>query len=324
MSAVWLKELFPDDNMAFYKDSIGGLYKGYAVSVRKTLNSAVLKICGDTSDIPEKEFEEWLNNQENNFGKMQKKEKSSSYILIEIKDSLTKGQFMDNVRGLTEELRKFMEKYKAKPCCESCGENKDIKFYYAGMNPCLYCSECGKLKQQEMEEMREEKKKERSRIPLGILGAFIGSLPGAALWAGIIVYGLYNGLAGTAAVVIVAGAVLGYRLLGKKLGMAAFITASIVSAFAMFLANHLIFTWLIYTSYAYAFQQTYFMLLKTVISWVNLNDFFDSVIPGVSSYWFSLIVGTVLGLLTMLLCFIIYRISFKNKYGYKMISGGKK
>lgn len=323
MSAIWLKGLFPDENMVFYKDSIGGIYKGYALSVRKTVNSAVLKMCADTSHIPEKEFEEWLDNQGKKFGKMQKSEKSSSYILLEIKDPLTKGQFMDYVRGLTEELRNFLEKYKAESCCESCGENKELKFYYEGMNPRLYCSDCGRIKRKKTEEMREKRKKEGSRIPLGILGAFIGSLPGAALWAGIIVYGLYNGLAGTAAVVIVTGAVLGFRLLGKKLGVAAFITVSAVSALSMLLANHLIFTWLIYTSYAYAFDQTYSMLLKTVISWVNSNDFFNSVIPGVSSYWFGLIVGTVLGFITMLLCFFISRTSLKNKYEFKMVSGGK-
>lgn len=323
MSATWLKGLFPEEDMAFCKDSIGGIYKGYGLSVKKMLNSAVIKMSGDTSSITEKKFEEWLDGIEKDFGKLQKREKSDSYILLEIKDSFTKGQFMENVRGLTEELRNLMEKNKIKTCCESCGNKKIPAFYYVAGEPRLYCNGCGEQKKQEMEDMREKKKKEPSRIPLGILGALIGSLPGGALWAGIIVYGLYNGLAGVASVVIVTGAVLGCRLLGKKLGKAAVITVSVISAIVMFLANHLIYTWLIYTSYAYAYEQTYSMLLRTVISWIDNNYFFESSIEGVSLYWIGLMVGAALGLFTGGVCYVINRISFKNKYGFKMVSAGK-
>lgn len=322
MGKAWLKNLFPNQDMAFYMDSTGGLYKGYGLSVKKKINSAVLKMTGDTSKIPEKDFKEWLDAQEKDFGKFLKKEKASTYILLEIKDPNTKGKFVENVRGLAESLHALMEKYKAVSCCEACGKAY-AGFYYEQKEPRLYCGECGKLRQKETEKLREEKKKESSRVLLGILGALIGSLPGAALWAGIVIYGLYNGLAGSAAVVIVTGAVIGYRLLGKKLGRAALISVSLISAAAMFLANHLVFAWLIYDGYAYMFDQTYSMLLRTVVRWMSTNYLFDTFIPGVSSYGISLIVGAVLGLITGVVCIIIVRTSFKRRYEFKMISDGK-
>lgn len=317
MGSQWLKELFSDEDMSFYKDSIGGRVKGHNLAVKKYANSVMVKVTGNVSVISENEYEECIKSWERDFGKFKKTKKASGYILIEMKDFPTKKQFLENITKITENLCSLLDKHKAINCCELCGREGPGSFYCVGRLPYFFCEKCSVKRKQEIDKERAQKKK--SRIFPGILGALIGTLPGAALWTGIIFYGLYNGLAGVAGSIIAAGALLGYRLLGKHMDKASAISVSIVSLFMIFAANHLAFTFLAQYYIGRKVGNSFLFTITTVIRWVNGNYFFGTFIPGLSSYWLSLIAGIVLGAVTFVVYFILHKGHIRKKYEFKAV-----
>lgn len=323
MSSRWLKELFPEGDMAFFRDSAAGTYKGFGISVKKKLNSVIVKMAGDTSQISSEDFKYWTGTQEKKSVKLIKQEKTPSYIELECRDFATKAGFINGITGLADDMAAFLKGHNVKTCCEACGKNMPYSFFYIGEEPFLLCDGCGKEKEEEVESAFKEYKGRKAEIFPGILGAFLGSLPGAALWTGIIIYGLYNGLAGTAGIVVVIGAILGCRFFGKGLTGASVIEISIVSLIAMIVSNHITFTWVIYDLFARFLGAEFWKMMPHLNNWMSQNYIFETFIPGVSSYWVSLSAGVIMGIITGLIYFAIHRCSVKRKYEFKQVFSGK-
>lgn len=120
--------------------------------------------------------------------------------------------------------------------CEKCGGNIDVANYEINGEIHILCSECSREVVGELEANKQEIRANKSNFVLGILGAFVGSLIGVALWVIIWQLGYIAGIAGAAMIVC---AMLGYQKLGKALDIKGIIASCLISVVMIFVANQL-------------------------------------------------------------------------------------
>ena len=92
----------------------------------------------------------------------------------------------------------------------------------------------------------EVPEKEKSNMIAGLVGAFLGSLIGCALWVGIYKLGYIAGIAGAVTGIC---AFKGYEILGKRLDVKGVIASVIIMFVMIFFANKLSWAWEIYDVY---------------------------------------------------------------------------
>lgn len=103
----------------------------------------------------------------------------------------------------------------------------------------------------------------RQNYFLGILGAILGAFIGAVIWTAISLIGYYVFYIGLLTIVL---ATLGYRILGKKIGVFGSIFSLIVSIFFIYLS--------IYANYLY----NIYMNLKDITTFIKIHENFRSIL----------------------------------------------
>ena len=138
------------------------------------------------------------------------------------------------IDSVTNHLIGFLQTEGAGTGCQMCGAEYDVSSYDVNGAPHFLCSTCARQSMNQMEAERQSKLSVDSNLPLGIIGALIGSLLGAALWVFIYQGGYIAGLAGLA---IFVGAMKGYSILGKNVDRKGVVVCVIITIIMIFLAN---------------------------------------------------------------------------------------
>ncbi len=98
--------------------------------------------------------------------------------------------------------------------------------------------------------------KPKSNLIAGLVGAFLGSLIGAALWVIIYKVGFIAGIAGAVTTIC---AMKGYEMFGKSLDKKGVICCVLIAVITIFLANRICWAWLLLDEYvAEGYEITFF------------------------------------------------------------------
>lgn len=215
-----------------------GMYKGYYVSVH--MNQGFLirinyKLAGNM------DLNSFKNRAYGVLNELRVSEKKVSQTnvadyVIEVKlmpANLAKNT-ISMIDSVTNHLIGFLQTEGAGTGCQLCGAEYDVSSYDVNGAPHFLCSTCARQSINQMEAERQSKLSVDSNLPLGIIGALIGSLLGAALWVFIYQGGYIAGLAGLA---IFGGAMKGYSILGKNVDRKGVVVCVIITIIMIFLAN---------------------------------------------------------------------------------------
>lgn len=118
--------------------------------------------------------------------------------------------------------------------CQLCGAEFDVSSYNVNGAPHFLCSACAQQSLNQLEAERQVRSSEKSILPLGIIGALIGSLPGVAFWI-IVQQGRW--IAGVLGAIIFMGAMKGYGMLGKNVDRKGVVICTLITIVMIFLAN---------------------------------------------------------------------------------------
>lgn len=138
------------------------------------------------------------------------------------------------IDSVTNHLIGFLQAEGAGTGCQMCGTEYDVSSYDVNGAPHFLCSDCARSSLNQLEAERQSKSNVKSNLPLGLIGALIGSLPGVALWV-IIFQGHW--IAGVAGMVIFLGAMKGYEILGKNVDRKGVVVCALITVIMIFLAN---------------------------------------------------------------------------------------
>lgn len=138
------------------------------------------------------------------------------------------------IDSVTNHLIGFLQAEGAGTGCQLCGAEYDVSSYDVNGVPHFLCSTCARQSMNQFEAERQSKSNVKSNLPLGIIGALIGSLPGVALW--VIIFQAHW-IAGVAGMVIFMGAMKGYEILGKSVDRKGVVVCALITVIMIFFAN---------------------------------------------------------------------------------------
>ncbi len=158
-------------------------------------------------------------------------------------DVIMKGMAKTNVSYLTELIDKiatFAARNYYETCCEMCGENKETEVHLINNKAVYVCETCYGQIIEGLDSLQENAKQRKGNFVTGIVGAFLGSLIGIALW--VVVYAL-GYIAAICGVVLAVCIIKGYELFGGKLNVLGMIITITMTIAMVFVAT--------YTAYGY-------------------------------------------------------------------------
>lgn len=179
--------------------------------------------------------------------------------------------------------------------CRSCGKPVTLaNRHKVSDGYCFLCSECASARVPEADLQGSsqntfftEISQEKSSAAPGFVGALFGSLAGGVLWVLFFKLGIIAGLAGAVAAICAAW---GYKKLGKCMDRKGMVITLLVTAFTIYLANRIAWSWEIYD----LMQENGFGFMDI---FVELDDFLA--FSGSWQYYRTLLVGYVLTVLCM-------------------------
>lgn len=126
----------------------------------------------------------------------------------------------ENLTIAVSEIASKCEENGVHNCCSYCGNARPLRPAAVDRVPALICQECdGRLSGSGSVQKKEN-------LPLGIIGAILGTLVGSVLW---VVLGQVGFIAGIAGYVIVFCGMKGYGILGRELSKAGIVICVILS-----------------------------------------------------------------------------------------------
>ena len=155
-------------------------------------------------------------------------------------------------------------------CCKYCGTQAGIGAYSINRNVDMLCGNCfGKISQnlaQAQRTIREEK----GSLLAGLVGAFLFSLAGVALW---VIIGQFGWIAAIAGLIIVVWALKGFEKFGGKMNLAGAILVFVLSIVMVVLAETISESILMTQAlYEEGFSITFFQVLGGFFSLLNLSE----------------------------------------------------
>ncbi len=120
----------------------------------------------------------------------------------------------------------YLEENRFVSCCSHCGEAQETGLYTYGTVCRTLCGDCAVKAETAYQEAEAKQAQEKSSLPLGLLGAFLGSLLGVAAWVAVYQLGYIAGVVG---LLLVFCAMTGYRKLGGCLDKKGVIGTAVLS-----------------------------------------------------------------------------------------------
>lgn len=121
-------------------------------------------------------------------------------------------------------------------CCMQCGATAENGLYVLRDNCQFLCGDCAVNAGDRLRELAAQQAKVRSNLPMGLLGAFLGSLIGVAAW--VLVYQL-GYIAGIIGLLLLICALKGYEKLGGCADLKGVVATVLLSVVMVFVSLYL-------------------------------------------------------------------------------------
>lgn len=237
-----MDKILTDGNMTRTPFIVCGMYKGYYVTVHMNQGFLIRINYKLAENMDLSSFKNRAYGVLNQLRVAEKKVSQTNVTDYVVEVRLMPANLAKNtipmIDSVTNHLIGFLQAEGAGTGCQLCGAEYDVSSYEVNGAPHFLCSTCARQSMTQMEAERQSKLSVNSNLPLGFIGALIGSLPGVALWI-IMLQGHW--IVGVAGMVIFLGAMKGYDMLGKNVDRKGVVVCALITVVMVFLANDFAF-----------------------------------------------------------------------------------
>lgn len=226
-----------------------GNYRGYKIAIKEDRRNYIYKINFPIKALDENQKENvhiFLKELSQN-NKLIKKAVYDNFILrVELTIKGMAKNNINNIIELVQKIESFASVNSYNTCCESCGENIATSVHMMNDIPLQVCDQCYEQIIDDLDYAQLAVKNKKGNVITGLVGAFIGSLIGVALW--VIVYAL-GYIATICGIVLAVCIVKGYEMLGGKLNKTGIIITVLMTIFMVYVANYLSYGYEVYSAF---------------------------------------------------------------------------
>ncbi len=188
------------------------------------------------------------------------------------------------LENVTKQMTQFLSIKGAGSGCGLCG-SEGAEFYSINNNLNCLCPNCSNEIVGRFEQNVREKMMNKSKFVPGLIGAFVGSLIGVALWILIYKMGYIAGIAGAVAIIC---AMKGWEMLGGALDVKGIICSFVLSLVMIYFGHQIAVTWELVDAFKEIDIKTdFFEVYKNmgeILEWADATG----------EYWSDLIIGYLL------------------------------
>ena len=169
------------------------------------------------------------------------------YLNNSVKITFKMGKtFVASLHECMDEIAEFFTLNGYRNLCFGCAGDVQTSLCQVQGEFQYLCEDCFSRKSEEVGGEKAVDAQRKSNLPLGILGAFLGTIPGVILWVIVAQIGFIAGIVG---LVIALGSLKGYELLGKKMSKTGVIVAVIFSAVMLLVAQMIAYLTAFYSGF---------------------------------------------------------------------------
>lgn len=205
--------------------------------------------------------------------------KKGEYIVAKFKnDLLTITQACDHSRdipklinNILDDVTKYLKNNNYKNICKLCGKEEKTTLVSIDDNINFICDKCIKDIEKTYQKKIEENKRIKENIPLGIIGAIVGAIPGLLIWI-LLAYLMINPC--VVALIIMFGSAYFYRYMAKSMKLPGLIISILIGFIFIILANELTNAYSLYNEYVSQYSINIFDAYKAIPYYLQANDVF--------------------------------------------------
>lgn len=198
-------------------------------------------------------------------------------VPFQIRAKLTWKKSVENLRTSLDKLTGQFQKRGYRDCCECCGRETMLEHYRMGNQYLLLCSDCYAAKGSEITTQVHKESLKAETVIGGIIGAFLGSLIGAA---SIVLLGQLGYVSMLSGIIMGFCVLKGYRLLGNRISKKGIVISIAIIALMVYAANRL--------DWAISFSQWTKGEVSVLESFRYFTDIIKEGYINMSSYWTNL------------------------------------
>jgi len=231
---------------------------------------------------------------------------------LKVVGSVTNKKYLPEIiNPIISLISDYLVKKKIKEVCLHCKEEKKVYLVDNDGEINFYCDDCYKASKKASNYKKEKYNKSKENILLGVVGAFIGTIPGIILW---LLFAYLNIEPGIAGIAITMGAAVFYKKFARNIKMPGIIISTLIGLFMVLVSHELEASIYIYDLYKDKYIINLFDAYKAIPYYLNTaKDFYKSFTSG-------LITGYILSIIGVFTSYSLQRQS-ANTYEIKKIGG---
>ena len=205
--------------------------------------------------------------------------KKGEYIVAKYKNNLlTISQACDHSRdipklinNILDDVTNYLKDNNYKNICKTCDKDEKTSLVSIDDNIKFVCNKCIKNIENSYQKELQENKKIKENIPLGIVGAIAGCIPGLLLWF-LLTYLMINPT--VVALIIMFGSAYFYRYMAKSMKLPGLIISVLIGFIFIILANEITNAYYLYNEYVSQYNINILDAYKSIPYYLQTNDVF--------------------------------------------------
>ena len=232
---------------------------------------------------------------------------------LNIVGSVTNKKYLpEMINPLLEIVGNYLEKVEALEVCRHCKEAKKTHLVDNDSEISFYCNDCYKLIEKSANYKKEKYNKSKENIPLGTIGAILGTIPGIILW---ILFGFIGIEPGIAGIAITMGSAVFYKKFAHNIKLPGIIISTIIGLFMVLVAHEINCAIYIYDLYKSDYVIKLFDAYKAIPYYLNtVSEFHKTFNNGLLTGYLLSIIGV----------FTSYSLQRQNANTYEIRKIGEK
>ena len=255
------------ENYKYYYGAYYTKYNGYDITIKYDYASLIYNL---TINVKGNENVEKLN---------KLLSKKDEYLVAKYKNNLlTISQACDHSRdipklinNILDDVTNYLKENKYKNICKVCNKEEKTTLISIDDNINFVCDKCIKNIEKNHKKELENRKKIKENIPLGIIGAIIGCIPGLLMWI-LLTYLMINPT--VVGLVIMFGSAYFYRYMAKSMKLPGLIISILIGFIFIILANEFTNSYTLYNEYVSQYNINMIDAYKAIPYYLQTNEIF--------------------------------------------------
>jgi len=242
-----------------YKHHMSGYYKGFPIVIDLVNGQYAVKISAQSPNDPGNAgLNAFLLQQKEAVKQIAQVNTYDHCVVLTIQVPGLAKNIPDTVNAIIDPIINYMVNYGYGAGCEQCGNTSEaLNCYEINSGHHYLCSNCSANIQSSLKAHQQDILSAKSKLVPGLVGAFLGSLIGCALWIAIYKLGYIAGIAGAVTAIC---AMKGYEMLGGHLDRKGVIGSVIIMLVMIYIGNKIAWSWKAFDAlkeYGYTFSDCF-------------------------------------------------------------------